>query len=193
MAVEVTGGPRIVVQLGREDAKNSDPPGLSELYRPGATAKELMDCFGAPGLEPARDVVLVHGAVGSLNTSAQARVEKMRASEIDDGDDEDEESVEDVTYGKVTSKKRGPVLVSTNVSLLTLGGQKFSNEYLKAMLKAKDVGSLTQRDRVILGNDEMRAQVQRYAGNNSKFINDTADLFQRMTLLGKFVSLRLLF
>lgn len=185
VAVEVTGGPRIVVQLGREDAKQADPPGLSGLYRPDATADELMRCFAQPGLEPARDIVLLHGAVGSLTDIGNARAEKMRADAIDDEDDDvavDED--DDVTYGRVSSKKRGAVLVSSNVSLLTLGGQKFSNGYLSAMLKTKDVGKLTQRDREILGNEAMRAEVQKYAGSNGKFINDMADLFQRMTLLG---------
>lgn len=187
VAVEVTGGPRIIVQLGREDATEADPPGKSLLYKPGATAEELMEAFDASGLNPARDVVLLHGAVGSLNDIGQSRASAKADSLVDEDEEEDElGTIEDVTYGRVQSKKRGPVLVSTNVSQLTLGGQKFSNAYLAAMVKAKDKDQLTQRDRVILNNRDMLAEAQRYAANNSKFVNDTANLFQRITLLGKF-------
>lgn len=193
VAVEVTGGPRIVIQLGREDAKTADPEWKSNFYMPGATAEELKTAFNAAGLNGPRDVVLFHGAIGSLNDIGQSRAEKIKAVAIeDDEDDEFAEDVDDVTYGKVQSKKRGPVLVSSNVSSLTLGGQKFSNAYLNALLKSKNPSELSQRDRVLLGDKEMVAEIQRYAGNNGKFISDIADLFQNISLLGSsFESMKL--
>lgn len=189
VAIEVTGGPRIVVQLGREDATLPDPPSKSSLYVTGAPAADLRTAFEAAGLDGTRDVVLFHGAVGSLNDIGQSRAKKLRESAISDSEEDDMDldsaaDRDDVTYGKVQSKKRGAVLVETNVSLLTLGGQKFSNSYLKAILNAKDKSKLSQRDTVILADKDMRAQVQRYADNNSKFINDAADLFQKISLLG---------
>lgn len=189
VAVEVTGGPRIVIQLGREDAKMADPEGKSGLYRPGAPASDLREAFDAAGLDGTRDVVLFHGAIGSLNDIGQNRASKLRSESIDEDDfgSDDLDSVgefDDVTYGKVQNKKRGAVLVETNVSLLTLGGQKFGNGYLKAILKAKDRSSLSQRDVAILEDAKMKEVVQRYADNNSKFVNDMADLFQKISLLG---------
>lgn len=193
VAVEVTGGPRIVIQLGREDAKGPDPEWKSGLYKPGATAQELKEAFNSAGLNGPRDVVLFHGAVGSLNDIGQSRAEKLRATAItDDDDDEDEDGVDDVTYGKVASKKRGAVLVSSNVSLLTLGGQKFGNSYLAAILKAKNPDELSQRDRALLEDKETLPYLQKYAGNNGRFINDMADLFQQISLLGSsFESMKL--
>lgn len=191
VASEFTAGPRIVVQLGREDAKSADPVGKSALYKPGASAEDMMNAFAASGLNPARDIVLFHGAVGSLNDIGQTRATKLKEQSLDD-DDEFAEDLDDVTYGKVQSRKRGAVLVSSNVSLLTLGGQKFSNAYLAAMLKAKKPEELSQRDQAILGNAAMRAEVEKYAANNGKFVNDCADLFQRVSLLGSsFESLKL--
>lgn len=184
VAVEVTGGPRIVIQLGRDDAKDPDPEWKSNFYKPGASAEDLKTAFNAAGLEGARDVVLFHGAIGSLNDIGQSRAEKIKETEISDEDEDDADGIDDVTYGRVTSKKRGAVLVSSNVSSLTLGGQKFSNAYLSAILKTKNPSELSQRDRAILGDKEMLAEVQRYAGNNSKFTTDIADLYQKISLLG---------
>ena len=188
VAFEVTGGPRIIVQIGREDASKADPPGKSGLYKADASAADLMEAFDSAGLQPAKDIVLFHGAVGSLSDIAQGRVERARAMRAEDDDEEDEDlelGSGDITYGKVSSRKRGPVLVSSNVALLTLGGQKFSNGYLKALLQDKNRDKLAKRDREILANKEMLAEVQRYAANNTKFVNDTADLFQKVTLLGR--------
>lgn len=175
-AIEVAGGPRIKVQLGREDAPVPDAPGKGRLFTSTATASELYSCFENAGLQPARDIVLIHGAVGALNAIAKARLEVLAR-------EDDEMDEEDVTYGRVTGGKRGAVLVATNVSDLTLGGAKFSNQYLKALLKrdAKELGAM---DATILQSDEMKAEVAKYAGSNSKFINDLGDLFQRVTLLG---------
>lgn len=191
VAVEVTGGPRIVIQLGREDSSSADPAWKTDFYKPGATAADMKAAFDAAGLNGARDVVLFHGAIGSLNDIGQDRLTKLRAAAIEE-EDEDEFSEDDVTYGRVQSKKRGPVLVSSNVSSLTLGGKKFSNAYLGALLKAKDSGQLSQRDEALLQDKETLAEIQRYAGNNSKFTTDVADLFQKISLLGSsFESMKL--
>lgn len=184
VAVEVTGGPRIIVQLGREDVTDPDPEWKSSLYKPGATAEDLKLAFDAAGLNGVRDVVLFHGAIGSLNDIGQSRVTKLKAQAVEDDENGDEDDPNNVIYGKIGAKKRGAVLVSSNVSQLTLGGQKFSNAYLGAILKAKDQSQLSQRDKTILGNSGMLAEVQRYAGNNSKFTSDVADLFQSISLLG---------
>lgn len=192
VAVEVTGGPRIIVQLGREDAKAADPEWKSGFYKPGASADDMKTAFNAAGLDGPRDVVLFHGAIGILSDIGQSRAAKLKSAAIEEDEDEFAEDLDDVTYGRVQSKKRGPVLVSSNVSQLTLGGQKFSNAYLGALLKTKDPSELSQRDRVILEDKEMAAQVQRYASNNGKFTNDVADLFQRISLLGSsFESMKL--
>lgn len=193
VAVEVTGGPRIVIQLGREDAKTADPEWKSGFYKPGASADDMKNAFSAAGLNGPRDVVLFHGAIGVLSDIGQSRAEKAKSVAIVDEEDEDfAENEDDVTYGKVQSKKRGAVLVSSNVSQLTLGGQKFNNAYLTALAKAKDASTLSQRDRAILEDKEMNAELQRYAANNGKFTTDIADLFQRMSLLGStFESLRI--
>lgn len=198
VASELSNGPKIVLQLGRDDAKEAGPPGGLEYYRPASSAADLMKCFATAGLNPAADVVLIHAAEGALADIAKQRMEKLAAMAPVDEDefgDIADENVDEVTYGKVTSKKRGAVLVSSNVSNLTLGGKKFGNFYLKALLEAKKKGQfdgLSDRDRAIISSPEMLPFVEQYASNNSKFTDDVADLFQRMSLLGSnFESLRL--
>lgn len=169
------------------------------LFKPGASAADLMKAFSWAGVDAARNVVLIHAAEGSLTDIANARVAKLAAQAID-AEDEDEDdyvagAADDVTYGKVSTKKRGPVLVSSNVSNLTLGGAKFSNDYLKFMRDAKkkgQEGELSDRDRVILASSEMSPFVEQYAAKKGKYLDDVADLFQRMSLLGSsFESLRI--
>lgn len=200
VASELANGPKIVLQLGRDDAKVAGPAGGLQFFRPSSSAEELMKCFEIAGLAPAADVVLIHAAEGALADIAKQRVEKLAAAAaVAGGDDEfgdvGDENVDDVTYGRVTAKKRGAVLVSSNVSNLTLGGKKFGNFYLKALLEAKKKGKLdglSDRDRAIVSSREMLPFVEQYASNNSKFTDDLADLFQRMSLLGSnFESLRL--
>lgn len=116
--------------------------------------------------------------MGALNDIAASRAKELTDQRIDEEDD-----LEDVTYGKVTSKSRGAVLVESNTMTLTLGGGKFSNKYLGAMLKASP-SELSNRDKVILADPAMRAEVTKYAKDNNKFRDDLADLYQTMTLLG---------
>jgi hypothetical protein len=162
-----------------------------------------MKCFQTVGLEAARGVVLIHAAEASLTDIAKQRLAKVAASRpVMEDDDEDEDDllalgldIDDVTYGKVTAKKRGAVLVSSNVSKLTIGGAKFSNGYLKAMLdakKMKKLDNLSDRDRTILFSPEMLPYIEQYASNNNKFLDDVADLYQSLSLKGSnFESLRL--
>lgn len=201
VASELTSGPRIVLQLGREDAKAASPEGDAALYKPSASAADLLKCFRSAGLDAPRDVVLIHGAEGSLSDIAKQRLAKIAAEKIvmDDEDEDDLRAqgldVDDVTYGRVTAKKRGAVLVSSNVSNLTIGGVKFSNGYLKQILDAKKKNKtedLSTRDQAILSSPEMLPYVELYASKNGKFCDDVANLFQKMSLLGSnFESLRL--
>jgi L-ascorbate peroxidase len=190
VAVEVTGGPRIVIQLGREDASKADPAGNAALNVSSAPARDLLECFESAGLNGARDVVLMHGGFGSLNDISRTRLAKLSAEAakgIDDEDDEYNDGLDDVTYGKVRSKKRGAVLVSSNVSALTLGGAKLSNAYLKFLVDTKKKGKLdglSDRDRAIVSSAEMMPIVEQYANNNRSFLSDVGALFEKISLLG---------
>lgn len=204
VAVEVTAGPRIVIQLGREDAKEPDPPASSGLWRDDAPAEALVAALNASGIGGAKELVLWHGAVGVLGDIGASREEANAAL----AGDAEEEEVDAMTYGggptgnddvgAVGAKKRkSAVLVNSNVSTLTLGGKtKFGNGYLKALLaaeKAGKKGTLSTRDRVVLEDPACRAALEKYASNNKAFANDFANAFERMTLLGtRFESVKLL-
>lgn len=191
VAVEVTAGPRIVIQLGREDATEADPQGNAALYTEGASASDMMKAFDSAGLNGKRDVVLMHGAYGSLFDIAKSRVEKKEAealaqSELDD-DEEGLAATDDLTYGTVKTRKRGAVLVSSNIADLTLGGAKFSNAYLKLLVDAKKKGNLaalSDRDREIMSSPDMLPFVEQYASNNNKFRTEVGQLCERVSLLG---------
>lgn len=204
VAVEVAAGPRIVIQLGREDATEPDPPSSSALWADDAPAEELVAALNASGIGGAKELVLWHGAVGVLGDIGASREEANAAL----AGDAEEEEVDAMTYGGGPTgnedvgavgvkKRKGAVLVNSNVSTLTLGGKtKFGNGYLKALLaaeKAGKKGTLSTRDRVVLEDPACRAALEKYAGNNKAFSNDFANAFERMTLLGtRFESVKLL-
>ena len=194
VAVEITGGPRIRIQLGREDAKEKDPVGRSDGLAPEKSADDLMAAYQQSGLG-AKEAVLFHGAFGSLSDIARTRLEKLKKQKELDAEDEDVEDEEEILddkaslqYGRISGKrgKKGPVLVSSNVSALTLGGAKFSNDYLKFMLDAekKKKDNLSERDKKMLAHREMRDNISKYANNNKQFISDFADAFEKVSLLG---------
>jgi len=194
VAVEVTAGPRIVIQLGREDAKAPDPEAASAKWTDGGSAADLVAAMASASIGGAKEVVLWHGAVGVLGDIGASREEANAAM----AGDAEEDEIDAVTYGDSAAdsdvgaigvkKRKGAVLVNSNVSTLTLGGKvKFGNEYLKALLaadKAGKKGDLSVRDREVLADPACRAMVEKYAGNNKAFANDFANAFERMSLVG---------
>lgn len=204
VAVEVAAGPRIVIQLGREDAKEPDPAASSGLWRDEAPAQDLVAALTASGIGGAKELVLWHGAVGVLGDIGASREEANAAL----AGSVEEEEVDAMTYGSGPTnnedvgavgvkKRKGAVLVNSNVSSLTLGVKtKFGNGYLKALLAAEKAGkkaTLSLRDRVVLEDPACRAALEKYAGNNKAFANDFANAFERMSLLGtRFESVKLL-
>ena len=194
VAVEVTAGPRIVIQLGREDAKVPDPEAASAKWADDGSAADLVASMASSSIGGAKEVVLWHGAVGVLGDIGASR----EAANAAMAGDAEEEEIDAMTYGDSAAdsgvgaigvkKRKGAVLVNSNVSTLTLGGKvKFGNEYLKALLaadKAGKKGDLSVRDREVLADPACRAMVEKYAGNNKAFTNDFANAFERMSLVG---------
>jgi len=199
VAMEVVNGPRIVVQLGREDAMQADPlenPNVMDGLLSSASAEQMKSVFERSGLEGARSAVLYHGAYGVLKSLGDKKAEALAKQRAMEGDDDDLFNDADVTYGRVARKKRGAVLVDSNVATLTLAGTKFDNAYLKELLALEKAGKLDQlsvRDKTILSDPSMRAEVVKYAANSKLFANDFANMYERMTLLGsKYVDTKLL-
>ena len=124
VAVEVFGGPRIVLQLGRDVATKADPAAKAHFNKPGLTAADqsaAFAAFAAARLHGARDVELFHGAIGKLFDIGHARAAAAAKHAAITHNSEVTE-FDDITYGKVDTRMRGPVLVSSNVSLHMLGG-----------------------------------------------------------------------
>lgn len=62
-AIESTGGPRVVVQLGKLDPKAYH---LAKSYPSFDSSSQVVDAFASAGLSP-REVALLFGAVGAIN------------------------------------------------------------------------------------------------------------------------------
>ncbi|KAA8496679.1 L-ascorbate peroxidase 2, cytosolic [Porphyridium purpureum] len=186
---EIVGGPRIVIQLGREDVKQADPVEAGDMdgLGSGASAPQIKYTFAKSGLNAAASAVVYHGAYGVLQSIGQKNAEAKKS--MAGGDDDEDAAYEegDLTYGKVTKKTRGAVLVETNVATLKLPGTKFDNSYLKELLALKkkgDLSELSARDKAMLDDPELFAELQKYAANSKLFVNDFADLYEKCTMLG---------
>mmetsp|Transcript_7022 Transcript_7022/g.14954 ORF Transcript_7022/g.14954 Transcript_7022/m.14954 type:complete len:379 (+) Transcript_7022:44-1180(+) len=190
VALELVGGPRIVVQLGREDASKADPlENESSLdgLRGDSNAEQMKLVFERAGLPGAQSAVLFHGAYGILNAIGKQKAEALDAERAALAEDEAFEDA-DVTYGRVDKNRgRGAVLVETNVATLTLKGAKFDSEYLKQLIaleKSGKTSSLSPKDIVLLQDPELRSFVEKYAASSKQFVRDFAQLYEACTMLG---------
>jgi len=180
VVLEVTSGPRVVVQLGREDASSADTRTDVPSFLDGSlesSADDWVAAFARCGFSNgAQEAVLLRGAIGILENIGNRQAEILG--------EEDTEEDEDLSYGDVRGKETRAVLVNSRVSSLTIKGGKFSNEYLSSLLASKDRENLLPGDRSLLENEATAEWVKKYAGNNRAFVQDFAELFGKLSRLG---------
>jgi len=195
-AIEVAGGPRCLVQIGREDAKAPEDEGLRAGFSwDSASATTLRSAFGGSGLS-AQDIVALLGAVGTLKQTA-TRLRKEKAASAADAPDDDDIDQEDVfgvsgsvAYGSVPTGKTSSL--SVNVKGDKLG--KFDNSYFKSLLSSANSNSLSPLDRALLSDKELKSYVETYAGSKQKFREDVRATYARLQGLGgNFKGARMLF
>ena len=187
--IEVVGGPRIVVQLGREDAKKAE----AEVGRAGwswekPTAAGLRGLYAGTGLS-AKDAVVLCGTVGSLSSTAakvnaaKAAAAAGRVGDIDIDDDEDILGIDgDMAYGKADNNKKSSKL-AVEVRGGTIGEGKFDTSYWKNILAKGAV--LTPLDQMLLGDKEFRTIVEGYAsGTKQNFREDLRRSYAKIQSLG---------
>eukprot|EP00287_Rhodomonas_sp_CCMP768_P005507 CAMPEP_0196724360 /NCGR_PEP_ID=MMETSP1091-20130531/6244_1 /TAXON_ID=302021 /ORGANISM="Rhodomonas sp., Strain CCMP768" /LENGTH=337 /DNA_ID=CAMNT_0042066469 /DNA_START=147 /DNA_END=1160 /DNA_ORIENTATION=- len=197
VAIEATGGPRVIVQLGRTDGKKEQPPS-------GMAAWDQGDVIGAlsrSGLG-AKEAVLYAGMLGSMETAATAMTEAIKNKVECDASDPDCTSDEEGYYGlyspvtivsetkKEFGKNRGASAVNSNVGFDSAriaglaGDAKFSNSYLVSLASGKAEDAV---GKALLANKETKELVMEYGkkGNNRKFQKDAEQAFVALVELGR--------
>jgi len=188
VALEVTGGPRIVIQLGREDAEERDTTGIYDSFTASSNLAQLKAALERAGRDPARDAVLLHCAIQTLSKIGDKRESELKIT--DNEEDEDEEGLfggsGDLTYGRIAKKRRGAVLVDSTISSLKIKGSKFDNSYVKAVVDAqkKAPATLSAFDREMVADPQCMTWLNKYASDNRGFTNAFANSFEALSLLG---------
>lgn len=185
--IEVVGGPRIVVQLGREDAKAAEAEGARAGWSwEQPTAEGLRALFSASGMST-KDAVVLCAAVGSLTaTAAKVNAAKAAAAagKVDDIDIDDDDILGidgDMAYGKAVTNKKSSLSVEVRGG--TIGEGKFDNSYFKNILAKGAV--LTPLDQMLVGDKEFRGLVESYAsGTKQMFREDLRRSYAKLQSLG---------
>ncbi|CAM9704301.1 unnamed protein product [Chrysoparadoxa australica] len=181
-AIEACGGPRLVVQLGRTDAKAanaaSNIAGLSyaELKPVQGDSSPLCAAFTRSGLGP-KEAALIYAAVGTCNLIAEEAVENAE-------DEEDDDLVDNSWQNTVVSSFGQPSEIYGKG--INYGNTKFDTKFIDDALKKerKTPGQLTQFEQALLGDKEMKNYLMRYSGNVKGYLQDLADSYSALTALG---------
>lgn len=190
-ALETVGCPRVVVQVGRADAKSADPKTSVVNWPSEATIADLADsppvspadfrtatleAFKSSGLQ-VQDIVLILGGLGEINRIvAETNKDKADAAAKGSGEEEDEDfepqpfvpssfGARDAMYGA------------------KMGKADFGGKYFQALLKGKG-GKGDLLGKILMEDAAMKALVQKYATNEPAFKAEIGDAYLKMTLLG---------
>mmetsp|Transcript_1982 Transcript_1982/g.2653 ORF Transcript_1982/g.2653 Transcript_1982/m.2653 type:complete len:352 (+) Transcript_1982:68-1123(+) len=164
-AVETVGGPRIVVQLGRND-NNNIPEGFS-------FSEISIETFKKAGLG-AREACLLLAALGELEFLSQKAIQSMVVEE----EDEDDYGI-DGPDG--TADIPGTFGGAADIYGKMIGKDKFGTAFLEASVKGK---INTPISKAILGDELMKPYAQKYAGNKGAFVKDVNEAYSKFSLLG---------
>lgn len=176
-ALETAGCGRMIVQVGRFDAKAAGtavPPELSIDWR-APDANILRTRFENSGLD-ARDLAVLIGSLGEVKRVVAETLE----AKANEGSNEDEDDAE---------FEAQPFVPTTFGSREAMYGAKmgkgdFGVKYFKDLLSGKDkVGGVYAQ--LLLDDPKVKTFVQKYAGNEAAFLKDVPEVYLRLTLLGQ--------
>jgi hypothetical protein len=176
-ALETVGCGRIIVQVGRFDAKSGINSKQNIVSWDSPNLENILNAFKKSGLS-AKEVALLIGALGEVRRIVDETTEN---NEITNGNNEDEEADDEF--------EKQPFVPQTFGSRDAIYGSKmgkgdFSNKYLLNVLKGKYVLE-AQLGSILLENPEVKSYVVKYAGNNSAFLTDLPEAYLKLTLLGE--------
>lgn len=195
-AIEAVGGPRVVVQLGREDAKQPEPERTRQGFSWNApTLDGLQRMLRASGFG-ARELVALVGAVESLKLAAVTVPPDLSAEDVDE-DDEDgdttlaEMGLESAAYrqNKDSAQRTdrnfyGKNKLSVDVRGVKLGTGTFDSSYFVGLLDKKRALPLSALESAILADKELRSYVETYAKSKQKFREDVRSAYGKLQAVG---------
>mmetsp|Transcript_19656 Transcript_19656/g.59597 ORF Transcript_19656/g.59597 Transcript_19656/m.59597 type:complete len:382 (-) Transcript_19656:354-1499(-) len=197
-AIEAVGGPKINVQLGRDEAKAPEPEGTRAGFSWEAPTLDSFRALTAgAGLSNAELVALI-GTLGTLKLASQPE---------DSIDDEEDDGVDaagraaaaevgagygDAMYGK--ARASGPKVtdsdyfarqkLAVDVRVQRIGTQAFDTTYFVALLDKKRDTPLSQLESDVLKDPALKKVVEEFAGSKQKFRETVRKTYRKLQLLG---------
>jgi len=162
-AIESVGGPRIVLQLGKLDPKKS--PSITTIVDV-SNGKEVIDNFSRVGLSE-REVALLYGAIGSMDSIAQSYKSSNSADEIDDEPNE----MGDVDVFIPSSFGAPSQIYGRQLGVM-------DNSYFKTISKSKSIKNTVFED------EKVMQWTKKYADNKGGFLKDLPEAYGKLMALG---------
>eukprot|EP00640_Fibrocapsa_japonica_P003139 CAMPEP_0113942052 /NCGR_PEP_ID=MMETSP1339-20121228/7828_1 /TAXON_ID=94617 /ORGANISM="Fibrocapsa japonica" /LENGTH=332 /DNA_ID=CAMNT_0000946361 /DNA_START=171 /DNA_END=1169 /DNA_ORIENTATION=+ /assembly_acc=CAM_ASM_000762 len=185
-AIESVSGPRISVQLGREEAKGANGPQDGDLLNWDEPAS-VLQAFEKSGLGP-REVMLLLSSIGELERlvkNLKPSLSLSSSSSSSSSDDDDDDDYETELFGGPSADELDiPRSFGAPDAMFgaKIGTEKFSNKYVVDLLKNKNKASLIGK--IILENEASASFAQKYSSSNQNYIKDVDEAYRKMTLLG---------
>jgi hypothetical protein len=186
-SIEIIGGNRVLVQLGRDDAQPSAKQIPALDWSPAGLDGVRAALQGA-GLG-SRELVLLGAGLGVLRQAAQTA--KPSAEDELSADMDDEKAEELAGYAEPSAKPKAlgvDVRMASGLQGVDAVGT-FGAAYLQRLLKS----GAAEGDKVgamLLSDTELRALLAKYADKPALFGKDLAEAYASLTTLGKFTSTR---
>lgn len=170
-ALETVGAPRMVVQVGRFDAKseNTEKTGLNW---DSPTVAGITTAFGGAGLGP-RDIVLLLGGLGEVS-----RITKESLAATSNESDEDNDEFEPTPFVPTTFGSRDAMYGAK------MGKGDFGSKYFQNLIK----GKFDPSDKIgpcLAGDEKLREYIKKYAGSETALKLDIVEAYSRLNLLGQ--------
>jgi Peroxidase len=180
VALETAGSPRITVQVGRFDAKKEGSKDSKIVNWSNPEADAIISAFDTSGLS-AREVVLLLGALGELTRV----VDETLATAKSNAEDEDDFGIDGPDPASSLPDTFG---ARDEIYGKKMGKADLSSKYLSGLLKRMKKPSGEPLDAIgsaLIANEKTRTYIQKYAGNDSLFIKELGDVYQKLTALGQ--------
>jgi hypothetical protein len=170
-ALETAGCSRMIVQVGRFDAKAAnDVSGAIDWRAP--TSSSVTQAFETAGLEP-RDIAVLLGSIGELKrVVTETLIEKSKKT---NEEDEDDAEFEEQPFVPTTFGARDNMYGSK------LGKGDFGVAYFKSILSGKK----DELSSILLDDSKVKVFVQKYATNEAAFLKDVPEVYVKLNLLGQ--------
>eukprot|EP01038_Epipyxis_sp_PR26KG_P010643 gene10643-14295_t len=170
-ALETVGSSRIIVQVGRFDAKFENKKTKIVPWNDLSNSNNIIDAFKSSGLDE-KDIVLLLCGLGEINRVINESLSKNNNKiESDDDDDFEEQPFVPTTFGARDAMYGAKI-----------GLGDFSTKYISNILKKPDDNDSYAN--ILLNDIKLKAILLKYNKNDVVFIKDVSESYLKMTLLG---------